>query len=685
MKTSVQYALAGLLLLTSVQRVLPGTSARNEGANLARVYQVNKRVCDFLDKEDLSTPETTYVAANRLSAAGQFSGAAWQRISIKGLADGFRDEKKEEVKPEIAKMYLNAKILEVRIFKSRYAAVIAELTREDRLNMTMFDMRVVHLENGKWLNAGQGNHNSLDRARLKCLRSWSRYLDKPVRRRIKDPDEHLKPFVDFLKTKGEEPRTFVMNTAAKNKVVIMGETHHRPTYWAFNSSLVAEPGFAKHVGTIYMELPSNDQHLIDKFLAARECDTTPVIEMLRDMLHWGWPDQPMLDFFITVWMVNQDLEPKQRLRIVLADMQRPWKEIQERKDWRKYDVDRDRYMAENILRDIREHPDEKRNALLVVGVAHTGLNLNYFEGSPLKMAGWHLREELGADNVYAIFQHRCRMTNMGRVTGRLCLGLFDSAFAAIGNKAIAFPLDVGPFGNESFDAFPDLPAMASSYRDGYNAYLYLGPLETEMFSPLIAGFYTDEFVKELDRRMRVMKGKGLAEAGIVPKADAKSFIGWMSNSWGKPREWRSTLGPTNAWHYGDKWEEEIREAKHKHALEHSDVIRKVAKDFFEEIRTANYERYNNEWQNFPLWQGDRYQVRRDGPGWVRWICNTFKVDPIRSVELGKVFKDKANRPAIPYTLTLKDGRTLEGDLPFEYEPRSQYWEGIQGVDWHLQD
>jgi hypothetical protein len=37
----------------------------------------------------------------------------------------------------------------------------------------------------------------------------------------------------------------------------MGEVHHRPRYWAFNASLVADPLFAERVGTIYMELPSN--------------------------------------------------------------------------------------------------------------------------------------------------------------------------------------------------------------------------------------------------------------------------------------------------------------------------------------------------------------------------------------------------------------------------------------------
>ncbi len=299
-----------------------------------------------------------------------------------------------------------------------------------------------------------------------------------------------------------------------------------------------------------MELQSNDQELIDKFLAAKECDTTPVIKMLRNMQILGWPDQAMLDFFVTVWTINQNLPAHQKIRIVLPDWLCPWKEIKKREDWLKYTrFSRDRTMADNILTDIREHPQENRNSLFIVGVGHAGLNLKYFEGSPVKTAGWYLREKLGQDKVYAIFQHHCVITNDGIMIGRLRRGLFDSAFAAFDNKPMAFSLDVGPFGKEPFDAAPDFPPMPSSYRDGYNAYLYLGPLGTEIFSPLIEGFYTDEFAREIDRRFRVSYKQGWAERYGQNQTNGKTLTAWMSGSWGKPRSyWQENgLGPMNAW------------------------------------------------------------------------------------------------------------------------------------------
>ncbi|GAI92489.1 unnamed protein product, partial [marine sediment metagenome] len=283
-----------------------------------------------------------------------------------------------------------------------------------------FDQRAVILVNGRWLNTGHdGVADSLEQARSTLIRKCEyvyrlglRKLGEDVpgvviRPKIEDPEQYLRPFVDFLKEKGEDPKTFVLDALARHRLVIMGEVHHRPRYWAFNASLVEDPRFAENVGAIYMELPSNDQNLVEEFLAAEKLDTEPVIEMLRDMLWMGWPDQPMLDFFVTVWKVNQKLPPEKRLRIVLVDMRRPWEKIQKKEDWGQYDVDRNKFMAENIVRDLRERPGEKKNALFIVGHGHVKLNFRFGDGKTVYPdASSYLCRELGAESVYAFFPHK---------------------------------------------------------------------------------------------------------------------------------------------------------------------------------------------------------------------------------------------------------------------------------------
>lgn len=647
------------------------TTHSDNGSNSLRVYKVDRKVTDFPERDDLSTPEAAYAVINRLMANGQQS--KWRQISVKSLADNMppADAKVKEVKPEHAKALLSARILEVRIFRERRAVVLAELMRDP--GNPRIDKRYLELENGRWLNKGQDpSAGSIEEARAETNAKFAYRLEKPSRPGIENPQAHLRPFVEFLREHAEEPKAFVTEALSKYKVTIMGEIHHRPRYWAFNSALVTEPEFSHHVGTIYLELPSNDQRLVDKFLADDECDTTPVIEMLRDNLWMGWPDQAMLDFFITVWIVNQNSELHERLRIVLVDIERPWSQIEKRQDWGRYSVNRDKFMAENILKDLDDHPQDKRNALFIVGVGHTALNFEYFEDAPVTTAGWHLCRKLGSENVYAVFQHRCIQTNMGRVDGRLCLGLFDSAFAAVGNKPMIFPLNIGPFGKEPYDADPDR-SVSSTYKDGFNAYLYLGPLETEMFSPLIAGFYTDGFVKELERRYRLMYRRGWADSYGREESNAESFIKWMGNSWGKPRQnWReSKLGPITAWHKGGRdWKQAIKDEKVRQALKQPEIIEKVAKDFFNKLRQV------------PPIVGP-YQTYTNYPKHRKWIKETFSKNPIVSVNLGAAFLDKSNRPAVPYKLILKDGAILEGVLPFQYDAKNKRWYGIEGIDWHL--
>ncbi|MGD2175519.1 MAG: hypothetical protein PVJ27_08955 [Candidatus Brocadiaceae bacterium] len=532
-----------------------GSEKEGETARLV-VYKVNRTVAEFPDEEDFSTPEATYAAFTRALVTGD--PTRWGELCARSLRRKLRvnPPRTQKMQVERARACLNARIVEVHVLRGTYAQVIAELP--EGVSAACFRTRSFALEEGRWLNEGESAFRTLDGARRHCRRLFARRLPEPAREesrqaerrlaeRAEDPDAYLERFTGFLKDEGEDPKRFVMRALAEHRLVIMGEVHHRPLYWAFNASLVADPLFAQRVGTIYMELPANGQALVEEFLAAEELDVAPLIEVLRDMLWMGWPDQAMLDFFEAVWTANRKLPPERRLRIVLVDMERLWSEIHERADWQAYNVSRDDFMAHNVLEDLRRHPDDECNALFIVGVGHAMLGLARKQMRfAVDSAGWRLRRELGADQVFAIFPHQAVQTNMGQVHGRLQRGLFGAAFAELQNRPIAFPLDTGPFGELPFDALPD-KHLSGTYRDGYSAYLYLGPLEEETFSALIPGFYTDEFVQELERRHQVTFGKPWSETyGREPSA--ASFVAWMGGRWGRPRRrWRDGLGPVDAW------------------------------------------------------------------------------------------------------------------------------------------
>jgi hypothetical protein len=503
-----------ILIVVSAARAAPPAPTTSPAL---RTYPVERLICDFPHRDDSSTPESAYATVRRHDL---------DTTDPPGVGQ----------------------ILEVFTF-GQEAAVHARRA-DGRIDVAFF-----HLQDGQWLGAEIGEALTLPLARRLTLRRFSASVPQPPRDKIADPAAYLQPLVDHLRRTARPPRDFLLQSLAAHRLTVIGEIHHRPAYWSLNSRLVADPSFARTTGTIYLELPSNHQSDIDRFLAAGAFDPVPVIHTFRDVSWMGWPDQPMLDFFDTVWKVNQVLPANRRIRVVAVDTPRPWKDIHRRDDWKRYETDRDHYMAGKILADLPRRSDP-RGALFVVGYAHAARALRFSADqlSVIDTAASQLAESLG-DQLYTILQHGPVIDNLGGTYGRAARGLFDSAFAAYtpgGSQPIAFPLADSPFGAQPFDVEAELARVTTGrYQDAFDAYLYLGPLEDEIFSPLIQDFYTDDFVNELDRRSRLSSGRALAADLHLPAADGRTFAGWMSNTWGRPRGWRDRLGPLDAWQAGD--------------------------------------------------------------------------------------------------------------------------------------
>ena len=489
-------------------------------------------------------------------------------------------------------------------------------------------------------------------------------------------------FVEFINRGTTDAKKFLLTALDKHRVFILGEVHNRQGYWAFNAALAREPAFVQHVGVIYLELPRNNQPLIDQFLAADRYDPAPVVNVLRDMFELGWPDQPTVEFCQAIWEVNRKLPKERRLRIVLVDMARPWKEIQKREDWRKYDGDRNALMAGEIERDWREHAQDPRHALFIVGYMHGLKRITHPGGAPFESAGWHLCQKLGETNVFAVFPHSPVMANHGGVDGRLALGLFETAFARLSNRPMAFPLDHGPFGELLFDASLDF-MTSDSYRAAFDAFLYLGPLEDEIVSPLIPDFYTDAYAKEVDRRCRLMNGRGLESDPEIGQVSGEALRRLRAQWRGQPRREWQRLGPLDERHFGSGSEAQSRAAKHRDGLREAGLIRQEAHRLFEAIRNADYTKPQR-WQTFPS-PDVEYWVHSDAPGWTRWVCGHFHTNPIVQVELGEVALQPDGRPAVPYRLRLENRTTLHGVLPFEWRAKAGRWEGLEGLDWHQRE
>ncbi|UCF14516.1 MAG: hypothetical protein JSW59_13965 [Phycisphaerales bacterium] len=657
---------------------------REQGQEISsiRSYTVNKKVSDFPPSRDLSTPEAAYATIMRDFMATGASSSEWSEISVKQL----HGTERRPVSPERRSNCLDAQIYEVIIYKNRLARVVAKMRERDTVG---YDQRSLFYVNGRWLNSGHdGLASTIEEARDNFLRKRERLYKSNLHRQkrreflkrqpVADPNSYLKPYVEFLQKQGCQPHSFMMEAFSTYQLVVMGEIHNRPTYWAFNSEVVSDPAFAQTVGTIYMELPSNHQENIDRFLVQNTCDKELVIQMLRDFFEFGWSCKPTLDFFVAVWKVNQALPLNKKLRIRLVDMQRPWEKIQKMEDWQAYIVDRDRFMAKNILDDLGTKND-KRNGFFVVGMMHAMEELHINEGTQKPSAGWHLKQVLG-DQLFTIFQHAPVMTNKGVTSGRLALGLIDAAFAKLEDRPIAFTLEEGPFGKLPFDGMPDADVYGT-FDDGYDAYLYLIPLEDEILSPLIEGFYSDEFMPEIDRRYRLMNdGKPLFSDIDLPTPER--VIRMRAAYWGQPRTWIQKLGPENAWHYGDDWQKKAEEAAQKRQLNVTcEELTKELDKIYHGIKEIDPQKYS--WRSWERNFDFNYLTMTNWPEMYKWWCDVIEQHPLESVAYGKLSRNKEGLPQIEVTTTLQGGISFSKVFVFQYWPLQQGWEAQYGLDLHL--
>jgi beta-lactamase regulating signal transducer with metallopeptidase domain len=129
-----------------------------------RSYRVGKRVSDYPDREDLSSPELAYVTINRAIARGDQE--IWSRISAPGMplpAGGSKGLPPVPVDPAKAAPYRGARLAEVWIYQGRWGGVIAQMDLGG--GKSWYDVRFLELQQRRWLNRGETMGDTIAQAR----------------------------------------------------------------------------------------------------------------------------------------------------------------------------------------------------------------------------------------------------------------------------------------------------------------------------------------------------------------------------------------------------------------------------------------------------------------------------------------------------------------------------------------
>lgn len=461
-----------------------------------------------LDSINLSSPLDYFLSRTWVWATGK------QRLlaDISTSKFSFDSAAPDEAVDDARRDYImNEHIDCIVTYRDSVAAVVTHHDGEDYVLLNY-----CWIEDGRWVNGGQGLADDADAARAQLSRDLPRHFENlPRIAMIKAVPQDVAPFTDFLQGVTASPEQFLLDMLASHRLVINGEYHRRKVSWDMLRRLIELPDFPATVGHVFMELPSWCQPMMDGFMAAETMNAETVLEIFRQEQVNGWWDRGEYEFICRLWELNHALPADRRVRVVLADYQIPYSKVTSA-DAANETEDRNTHMADVISQTLASSAD-RRGSLFLVGCAHA-----YKSGQPgfasaahgkdsEKTAGAQLVDRLGAANVFTVFQHVLPGDNRGGNRSLIRHGVFDQAFEAAGNRPVGFALAGSPFGTEPFDGIHEIKynIATGSYADNFDGYLFLHPLATEPVAEPLTEIFTDGFVAEMKRRASVMGMSGL--------------------------------------------------------------------------------------------------------------------------------------------------------------------------------
>ncbi|MDE5657772.1 MAG: hypothetical protein K2I25_01815 [Muribaculaceae bacterium] len=469
-----------------------------------RIESIDKSVKDFqLDSIKLTSPIDYYLSRAWVRVSGK--AKHWADISTSKFYND-PNAPDEIVDEDFHNYVLNETIDAIVSFRDSVAAIVTHTEGED-----LYMLNYCWIEDGRWVNGGQGMAHNLNEAEDKLLTDLPfHHSNLPRITQIKDIPTDISPFVDFLSHVDTSPEQFMLEMLRSHKLVINGEYHRRKVSWDVLKNLIALPDFAETTGTIFMELPSWCQSYMDEFIKSDTINPELILQIFREEQPLGWWDSGEFEFICDLWHINQSLPQDKRIKVILADYQIPYSLAANRGDFIEKE-DRNTHMA-NIIANTIAASNDSRSYLFLVGCAHaykshqSGFASSAAGQEAALTAGAQLSAKLGKNNVFTIFQHVLPGDNRGNNKSPIRGGVFDRAFEADGNRPLGFRLADSPFGNEPFDGIYEIKynVATGNYSDNFDGYLFLHPIVDEPKARPLTEIFDDEFVTELKRRASAM-------------------------------------------------------------------------------------------------------------------------------------------------------------------------------------
>jgi hypothetical protein len=299
-------------------------------------------------------------------------------------------------------------------------------------------------------------------------------------------------------------------------LVALGEVHQSQTEHEFIAALIKHPAFANKVNDIVVEFGNAKyQPIMDRYITGETVARTDLRQVWRNTTQpMMILDSPIYErFFGVVRAVNQNLPKQKQLRVLLGDPPIDWDAIKSRADLKPSMFDRDGHFVSVVEKEVLA---KGRKALLISGTAHlirhrpeTGLNVTMEV------------EKLHPGAVFVVMPHQGFGERKEELEKRLAswpkpgLAVVKNTWLGDLDPGVAYPVAemqviLKPDGGRESGL---IEYEGMKYQDMTDAYLYLGPKDSEVIDDTIPPDVQQdkEYQRELQRRqelrgMRPMRG-----------------------------------------------------------------------------------------------------------------------------------------------------------------------------------
>ncbi len=331
----------------------------------------------------------------------------------------------------------------------------------------------------------------------------------------------------ILTNTGQEPVQFVNTLLNDVDLIVFDDALHLAKEpFDFYQRLLQNSTFQSKIKYIFIEVFSiTSQPYIDAYLnSATKDENTLLPAFQNDFSGYGFRYQTYFDLLSTLREVNAQLPELEKLQVVCVDQPIYWEAIKTRKDYdlfQKSLIGRDYFMYKMISKTLDGFKSGEKGVFLT-NTRHAYKNIKKSNGELYWNTGtflyqWHPKKtySIRLHNVSLSIQSAKENVTNSSTQGldkisyawiRMENGLWDKAFERNGNKPIAISLKDNVFGRSAYvgNHMLDVAENQTMY-DAYDGLIFLAPLEHLHFSAKVDFLYTDSFIPELKRRIRLLQ------------------------------------------------------------------------------------------------------------------------------------------------------------------------------------